>query len=103
MAAVGAAGNGDRVVVAAGTYSEDFDVGFQASRMAESRFEVEPIADDVVFPVCSPELAARLPARPGGSMATIVDVAAREHQLRRAGISAAARLDARLMTEMNES
>lgn len=45
-------------------YAEDFDIGFQASRMAESRFHIEPIADDVVFPVCSPELAAKLPPKP---------------------------------------
>lgn len=45
-------------------YSEDFDIGFQSSRMAESRFDIEAIADDIVFPVCSPELAARLPQNP---------------------------------------
>ena len=44
-----------------------------------------------------------LPARPGGSMATIVDVAAREHRQRKAGVSAAARLDERLVTEMSNS
>jgi HPr kinase/phosphorylase len=42
----------------------------------------------------------RLPARPGGSMATIVEVAARDHLSRRRGESAAARLDARLRREM---
>ena len=45
-------------------YSEDFDIGFQASRMGESRFHVDPIADDEVFPVCSPIVAARLPQNP---------------------------------------
>ncbi len=41
-----------------------------------------------------------LPARPAGSMATIVEVAAREHRLRQAGVAAARRLDARLRSEM---
>jgi HPr kinase/phosphorylase len=41
-----------------------------------------------------------LPARPGGSMATIVDVAARDHLQRRGGTSAARRLDERLRREM---
>jgi HPr kinase/phosphorylase len=41
-----------------------------------------------------------LPARPGGSMATVVDVAAREHLQRRAGRSAARELDQRLRREM---
>jgi HPr kinase/phosphorylase len=42
----------------------------------------------------------RLPARPGGSMATVVEVAARDHRCRTRGESAAARLDARLRREM---
>jgi HPr kinase/phosphorylase len=46
-----------------------------------------------------PELT--LPARPGGSMATIVEVVAREHAKRLAGFNAAAALDARLRAEMN--
>ena len=37
-----------------------------------------------------------LPARPGASMATIVEVAAREHRQRGEGVSAVRRLDARL-------
>ncbi len=44
-----------------------------------------------------------LPARPGGSMATIVEVAAREHRRRCAGVNATARLDAKLRTEMRRS
>jgi HPr kinase/phosphorylase len=44
--------------------------------------------------------AVTLPARPGGSMATVVEVAARDHRLRASGINAAARLDARLRGEM---
>ena len=44
-----------------------------------------------------------LPARPGSSMATIVDVAAREYRQRSAGESAAARLDARLQGEMKST
>ncbi len=46
-----------------------------------------------------PELT--LPARPGGSMATIVEVVAREHTQRLAGRNAAAALDARLRAEMS--
>jgi HPr kinase/phosphorylase len=41
-----------------------------------------------------------LPARPGGSMATVVEVAAREYALRVGGLNAAARLDQRLRAEM---
>ena len=44
-----------------------------------------------------------LPARPGGSMATVVEVAAREHTQRRAGVNAVRRLDARLRGEMERS
>ena len=41
-----------------------------------------------------------LPARPGGSMATVVDIAVREHRLRCDGIVGARRLDERLRQEM---
>ena len=41
-----------------------------------------------------------LPARPGGSMATVVEVGAREHRRRQDGVNAAARLDERLRREM---
>lgn len=41
----------------------------------------------------------RLPARPAGSLATLVEVAVRDHGLRRAGRSAARGLDARLRDE----
>jgi HPr kinase/phosphorylase len=41
-----------------------------------------------------------LPARPGGSMATVIEVAAREHRRRLEGVNAAARLDERLRREM---
>lgn len=41
-----------------------------------------------------------LPARAGGSMATVVELAAREHRQRREGVNAARRLDARLRSEM---
>ncbi len=44
-----------------------------------------------------------LPARPGASMATIVDVAAREHRQRSRGVNAASRLDAQLREEMQRS
>jgi HPr kinase/phosphorylase len=45
----------------------------------------------------------RLPARPGASMATIVEVAAREHRRRASGASAPERLDARVRREMSDS
>lgn len=41
-----------------------------------------------------------LPARPAGSIATVVEAAARDQQLRRAGVNAAARLDQSLRREM---
>ena len=40
---------------------EHFDVGFQVGRIAEDLFDIEPIADDIIFPVCSPEFADKLP------------------------------------------
>ena len=40
-----------------------------------------------------------LPVRPSSNMATLVEVAVRDHQQRRVGTSAAARLDARLREE----
>jgi HPr kinase/phosphorylase len=42
-----------------------------------------------------------LPTRPGGSMATVVEVGAREHSRRAGGVNAAARLDERLRREMH--
>lgn len=45
----------------------------------------------------------RLPARPGGSMATVVEVAAREHHRRSRGDNAAARLDERVRREMRRA
>ena len=44
-----------------------------------------------------------LPARPGGNIATVVEVAARDHRLRASGVNAAARLDASLREEMGRS
>ncbi len=41
-----------------------------------------------------------LPARPAGSMATVIEVAARDHLQRCAGVNAAQRLDARVRQEM---
>jgi HPr kinase/phosphorylase len=41
----------------------------------------------------------RLPARPAGSLATLVEVAVRDHRMRRSGRSAAQGLDARLRGE----
>jgi len=44
-----------------------------------------------------------LPARPAGSMATVIEVAARDHLQRRAGVNAARRLDRRVREEMRRS
>jgi HPr kinase/phosphorylase len=44
-----------------------------------------------------------LPARPAGSMATVIEVAARDHLQRRAGVNAARRLDRRVREEMSRS
>ena len=44
------------------TTTEDFDVGLQYWRSGPNPYRVEPIADDAVYPVCSPEFADRLPA-----------------------------------------
>ncbi len=41
---------------------EDFDIGLQYGRGRPSTFAVETIAEEAVFPVCSPSFAARLPA-----------------------------------------
>jgi len=41
---------------------ETFDFGLQYGRRAEHAFDIEPIADDVIFPVCAPKLAARMSA-----------------------------------------
>lgn len=41
---------------------DDFDLGFQVGRTAEDQFIVDSIADDLVFPVCSPAFLADLPA-----------------------------------------
>ena len=40
---------------------EEFDIGLQYGRWAEDRFTIEAIADEVIFPVCSPQRAAELP------------------------------------------
>jgi len=47
--------------------------------------------------------AVTLPARPGSNIATVVEAAARDEALRRAGVNAAARLDASLRREMGGS
>jgi HPr kinase/phosphorylase len=72
-------------------------------RLAEWRpdLEVERVGlerpleqwDGVALPVLV------LPVRPAGSLATLVEVAVRDHCLRRAGRSAAGRLDERLRAE----
>ncbi|MBX2884915.1 MAG: LysR family transcriptional regulator [Granulosicoccus sp.] len=36
-----------------------FDIGFQVGSRAENLFDVEVIADDLVFPVCSPQFAKK--------------------------------------------
>ena len=40
-----------------------FDIAFQVGRRAEDIFDVETIADDVVFPVCSPQFAKQYKSR----------------------------------------
>ena len=47
--------------------------------------------------------ALLLPARPAGSLATLVEVAVRDHLQRRRGMPAASRLDARLRGEVGSS
>jgi len=42
-------------------FDDEFDIGFQYGRWGERKFAIEPIADDVIFPVCSPELFNRFP------------------------------------------
>lgn len=51
---------------------EEFDIGLQCGNWADDLFSIEPIADDVIFPVCSPEFAEALP-----NPATPVDIANR--------------------------
>ena len=43
---------------------EPFDLGLQYGRNRVSSFDVEPIADEQVYPVCSPELLEHLPEHP---------------------------------------
>lgn len=43
------------------TTHEEFDVGLQYGRNEASSLVIEPIADDTVFPVCSPDFASKLP------------------------------------------
>ncbi len=40
-----------------------FDIGLQVGRRAEALFDCEPIADDLIFPVCSPAFAKKLNTR----------------------------------------
>lgn len=46
------------------TTREEFDIGFQYGRWGEEKFILEPIAGDVIFPVCAPQQATRLPSSP---------------------------------------
>jgi len=41
-----------------------FDIGLQYDRVSEDRFTVEALADELIFPVCSPQLASRLSRNP---------------------------------------
>ena len=45
--------------------ADTFDVGIQYGRGEATSLRVQPIADDAVFPVCSPGLASELPAPVG--------------------------------------
>ncbi len=49
------------------TTTEDFDVGLQYWRSGPNPYNVEPIGDDSVYPVCSPSFADRLPAELSGA------------------------------------
>ena len=40
---------------------EEFDIGLQYGRWDESTFTITPLGDDLLFPVCSQELADKLP------------------------------------------
>ena len=44
---------------------EPFDIGLHYGRWGEDKFTIEPIADEAIFPVCAPQLAARLPSPAG--------------------------------------
>lgn len=44
------------------TTKDDFDIGLQYWRSGPNPYGVVPIADDAVYPVCSPGFADRLPA-----------------------------------------
>ena len=44
--------------------SEEFDIGFQVGCWGKDKFDIEAIADDAVFPVCSPQFASRLSKDP---------------------------------------
>jgi len=46
------------------TVGEEFDIGLQNGHWGEDKFSIEPIGDDLLFPVCAPDMAARLPASP---------------------------------------
>lgn len=49
------------------TTQEQFDVALQYGPSDSDRFQVEFIAEEAVFPVCSPSFAARLPNTIGGA------------------------------------
>jgi len=73
-------------------------------RLAEWRPELEVERVGLERPVEEwdgvPLPALLLPARPAGSLATLVEVAVRDHLLRRRALPAARRLDARLRGEV---
>jgi len=81
---------------------DDVEVGLLC-RLAEWRPELEVERVGLERPVEDwdgvPVPALLLPARPAGSLATLVEVAVRDHLHRRRGLSAAGRLDARLRGE----
>lgn len=84
--------------------SSTIDLVCQLERWREDA-EFERIGLDRVFEkIGGADLPClTLPARPGGSMATIVEVAAREHRRRGEGINAPARLDERVRGDMQRS
>lgn len=41
-------------------FDKDFDVGLRSGRWAEHSYLIDPVADDAIFPVCSPGLLKQL-------------------------------------------
>ena len=66
------------------TSREDFDIGLQYWRSGPNPYDVVPIADDSVYPVCSPRFADRLPGEL--SAADLRELPAATRRLRQQGL-----------------